>query len=96
MAMCTRRKGRTPDLRVANSIYQAALGKQIWNSYKAFKKGDSNGSTLIGIKTDYYMFVLVWNLFEMIMHSERMDISGVKGDYSERSISLTPINFQYI
>ena len=38
VAMCTRRKGRTPDLRVANSIYQAAPGKQIWNSYKAFKK----------------------------------------------------------
>ena len=47
-------------------------------------------------KTNYHMFVLVWNLFEMIMHSERMDISGVKGDYSERSISLTPINVQYI
>ena len=23
---------------------------------------------------EYYIFVLVWNLFDMIMHSERMDI----------------------
>ena len=31
--------GTNPRLiRVANSIYQAAPGKQIWNSYKAFKK----------------------------------------------------------